>query len=57
MTPKTALLGRRIILAGVADGPQTARLMQADRIHPNEEAQPRLLDNMWPPLKKLLAKP
>ncbi len=45
------------ILAGVADGPQTARLMQADRIHPNEEAQPRLLDNMWPPLKKLLAKP
>jgi acyl-CoA thioesterase-1 len=31
--------------------------MQADRIHPNEEAQPRLLDNMWPSLKKLLAKP
>ncbi len=45
------------ILAGVADGPQAVRLMQADRIHPNEEAQPRLLDNMWPSLKKLLAKP
>jgi acyl-CoA thioesterase-1 len=45
------------ILAGVADGPQAARLMQADRIHPNEEAQPRLLDNVWPSLKKLLAKP
>jgi acyl-CoA thioesterase-1 len=45
------------ILQGVADGPQAARLMQADRIHPNEEAQPRLLDNVWPALQKLLASP
>ena len=43
------------ILKGVADGPQAARLIQADRIHPNEEAQPRLLDNVWPALQKLLA--
>lgn len=43
------------ILKGVADGPQAARLMQADRIHPNEEAQPRLLDNVWPALQKLLS--
>ncbi|MCP1572279.1 acyl-CoA thioesterase-1 [Herbaspirillum rubrisubalbicans] len=27
---------------------------QADRIHPNEQAQPRLLDNVWPYLKPLL---
>lgn len=29
-------------------------LFQADRIHPNESAQPRLLDNVWPRLKPLL---
>jgi len=27
---------------------------QADRIHPNETAQPRMLDNVWPYLKPLL---
>ncbi|WP_274620190.1 arylesterase [Herbaspirillum sp. C7C2] len=31
-------------------------LFQADRIHPNEQAQPRLLDNVWPHLKPLLGK-
>jgi len=25
---------------------------QADRIHPTEEAQPRLLANVWPTFKK-----
>ena len=29
-------------------------LFQADRIHPTEAAQPRLLDNVWPALKPLL---
>ena len=29
-------------------------LFQADRIHPNEQAQPRLLDNVWPHLKPLV---
>ncbi len=29
-------------------------LFQADRIHPNEQAQPRLLENVWPQLKPLL---
>lgn len=29
-------------------------LFQADRIHPNEQAQPMLLDNVWPHLKPLL---
>lgn len=41
-------------LKGVADGPDPTALFQADRIHPNEEAQPRMLDNVWPELKKLL---
>ena len=29
-------------------------LFQPDRIHPNEQAQPRLLDNVWPHLRPLL---
>ena len=29
-------------------------LMQADGIHPNEQGQPKLLDNVWPSLKPLL---
>jgi len=41
-------------LKGVADGPDAARLFQADRIHPNAEAQARMLENVWPALKKLL---
>ena len=43
------------MLKGVADGPDPTRLFQADRIHPKEEAHPRILDNIWPELKKLLA--
>lgn len=38
-------------LDGVADRPE---LFQADRIHPNEKAQQRLLDNVWPALRPLL---
>lgn len=29
-------------------------MFQADRIHPNEQAQPTLLDNVWPVLEPLL---
>jgi acyl-CoA thioesterase-1 len=29
-------------------------LMQVDGIHPNEQGQPKLLDNVWPVLKPLL---
>lgn len=29
-------------------------LFQADRIHPNEQAQPLMLDNVWPALRRLL---
>ena len=42
-------------LHGVADVPDAERLFQADRIHPVEQAQPTLLANVWPELRKLLA--
>lgn len=41
------------LLEGVAERPE---LFQADRIHPQADAQPIMLDNMWPHLKPLLAK-
>jgi acyl-CoA thioesterase I len=42
------------LLAGVGDAPDPTALFQADRIHPREAAHPRILDNVWPELKKLL---
>ncbi len=43
------------LLKGVADDPRTANeQFQADRIHPNEKAQPRMLANVWPVLKQML---
>ncbi|MEJ8839755.1 arylesterase [Ramlibacter sp. AN1133] len=42
------------LLEGIADAPDPLKLFQADRIHPSEEAQPRMLDNVWPELKKQL---
>jgi acyl-CoA thioesterase I len=33
---------------------QSAALMQADGIHPNEQGQSKLLENVWPSLKPLL---
>jgi len=39
------------LLGGVAEH---LDLMQADGLHPNAEAQPRLLDNVWPKLEPLL---
>lgn len=41
-------------LRGVADGPDADKLFQRDRIHPTEQAQPQLLANVWPELRKLL---
>jgi acyl-CoA thioesterase-1 len=40
------------LLAGLADKPE---LFQTDQIHPTQQAQPLLLDNVWPTLKPLLA--
>jgi acyl-CoA thioesterase-1 len=42
------------LLKGVADAAEPARFFQADRIHPREEAQPLILANVWPELRKLL---
>ncbi len=39
------------LLDGVAVNPE---LMQNDGIHPTEEGQPQMLDNVWPSLEKLL---
>ncbi len=41
-------------LKNVADVPQAQELFQSDRLHPNASAQPIMLDNVWPSLKKLL---
>jgi acyl-CoA thioesterase-1 len=38
-------------LAGIGD---RIELFQADRIHPTEQAQPLMLDNIWPALARLL---
>ncbi|MCY7318631.1 MAG: arylesterase [Ramlibacter sp.] len=42
------------LLKGVADVDDTARWFQNDRIHPRAEAQPQMLANVWPELKKIL---
>ena len=51
-TSKSSLVP--FFLKGVADGPDAARMFQADRIHPIAEAHPQLLNNVWPELNKLL---
>jgi acyl-CoA thioesterase-1 len=51
-TQKTALVP--FLLDGFA---AQLDLFQADRIHPNERAQPRMLDNVWKGLRPLLAQP
>lgn len=46
------------LLPFLLDGVALSRgMMQADGVHPTAEAQPRLLDNVWPKLRPLLAKP
>jgi acyl-CoA thioesterase-1 len=41
-------------LKGVGDRPDPTELFQSDRIHPNETAQPIMMANVWPELRKLL---
>ncbi|WP_396436526.1 arylesterase [Limnohabitans sp.] len=41
-------------LKGVGDDAEPLKWFQADRIHPNEAAQPRMLANVWPALSKQL---
>jgi acyl-CoA thioesterase-1 len=42
------------LLAGIEDKPE---MFQADQMHPNQQAQPILLDNVWPTLAPLLKGP
>jgi acyl-CoA thioesterase-1 len=49
---KTAVVA--FLLKGIADTPNAAEQFQADRIHPNAQAHPRMLANVWVELKKLL---
>ncbi|MEO7242557.1 MAG: arylesterase [Variovorax sp.] len=42
------------LLKNVADGPDATSMFQADRIHPVAAAHPRILENVWPALRKLL---
>ncbi|KAF1025780.1 MAG: Esterase TesA [Burkholderia plantarii] len=41
------------LLAGIETQPE---LFQADQIHPTQQAQPRLLDNVWPTVQPLLGR-
>ena len=41
-------------LKGIADASDATAQFQADRIHPNAQAQPKMLANVWPELKKLI---
>ncbi|MEY4754042.1 MAG: hypothetical protein RJA44_1717, partial [Pseudomonadota bacterium] len=40
--------------AGIADDAEPLRWFQADRIHPNEAAHPRILETVWRVLKPWL---
>ena len=51
-TEKVALVP--FLLKGIADGDDPVANFQADRIHPNEPSQAKLLTNVWPELKKLI---
>ncbi|MDR0212398.1 MAG: arylesterase [Comamonas sp.] len=42
------------LLAGFGDAPDAMQWFQADRIHPNAQAQPLMLNNVWPRLQPLL---
>jgi len=39
---------------GLANAGNLEEMFQSDRLHPTEKAQPIMLDNVWPELKKLL---
>jgi acyl-CoA thioesterase-1 len=43
------------MLHGVANVPEARSLFQGDGLHPLAEAHPRILENIWPQVKKLLS--
>ena len=42
------------LLKDIADRNDAAQWFQADRIHPNEQAQPHIVNNVWPSLLRLI---
>jgi acyl-CoA thioesterase-1 len=55
--PKVAKASKSSLAPFLLDGvAQQPALFQADRLHPTEQAQAMLLDNVWPYLKPLLQK-
>ncbi len=54
VTKSTAAQLNQQFLKGVADDPDPLKWFQADRIHPNEKAQPQMMKNIWPQLKKMV---
>lgn len=42
------------LLKGIADVPESEKYFQRDRTHPNESAQPLILENVWPEIEKWL---
>lgn len=42
------------LLAGIGDAENAEQWFQSDRIHPNAQAQPQMLANVWTKLKPLL---
>lgn len=53
--PKVAKDENARLVPFLMEGIATNRAMfQADGIHPNEDAQPQLLDNVWPTLRPML---
>ena len=51
-TEKVALVP--FFLKGIGDTDDPTANFQADRIHPNEQSQAKMLANVWPELKKLI---
>lgn len=43
-------------LQGIADAANPMALFQVDRIHPTAQAQPLMLNNVWPSLSKILVR-
>ena len=54
VTKSTGAQLNQQFLKGVADDPDPLKWFQADRIHPNEKAQPQMMKNIWPQLKKMV---
>ena len=58
MYPDLAKRHKLVLVPFILDGIAEQRaLFQGDGIHPTAEAQPRILDNVWPAVERALKKP